>query len=165
MDSILVACVGNVFLGDDGFGVEVAQHLKRREAPAGVRIEDFGIRGFDLAYALMDPWQHVVLVDAMDLGCAPGDVSVVQPDLESVEAPEHESLDSHGMHPICVLHMVKQMGGTPPPLTLLACQPLDCGGEEGRMGLSPVVEAAVPTAIEVLDRLLEELSGRRGRTN
>ena len=51
MDSILVACVGNIFLGDDGFGVEVAQHLKRREAPAGVRIEDFGIRGFDLAYA------------------------------------------------------------------------------------------------------------------
>ena len=77
MDSILVACVGNIFLGDDGFGVEVAQHLKRREAPAGVRIEDFGIVALTSPTLLMDPWHHVVLVDAMDLGGAPGDVSVV----------------------------------------------------------------------------------------
>ena len=62
---ILVAGVGNIFLGDDAFGVEVARSLSKRQLPESVTVKDFGIRGFDLAYALLDPWDAVILVDAL----------------------------------------------------------------------------------------------------
>ncbi|MDQ3686285.1 MAG: hydrogenase maturation protease, partial [Acidobacteriota bacterium] len=51
---ILIAGIGNIFLGDDAFGCEVAQRLSGRTLPDEVRVVDFGIRGLDLAYALMD---------------------------------------------------------------------------------------------------------------
>ncbi|MGH7848434.1 MAG: hydrogenase maturation protease, partial [Candidatus Binatia bacterium] len=69
---ILVAGIGNIFLGDDGFGVEVARELAKRKLPESVRVVDFGIRGFDLAYALLDGYDLTILVDAAPRGGLPG---------------------------------------------------------------------------------------------
>ena len=103
---ILVAGVGNIFLGDDGFGVEVALALSKRQLPEGVSVKDFGIRGFDLAYALLDPWDAVIIVDALPRGQAAGTLYVVEPDLaaltgagDSDQSPRHGS--SPGIEPGC----------------------------------------------------------------
>jgi hypothetical protein len=74
--NILIACIGNIFLGDDAFGVEVARRLANQALPEGVRVIDFGIRSYDLAYALMDDWEFVILVDAAPRGGLPGTVPV-----------------------------------------------------------------------------------------
>src|SRR6266853_193590 len=87
---VLIAGVGNIFLGDDAFGVEVAQRLARRPLPEGVRVVDFGIRGLDLAYALLDRYEAVVLVDAAPRGGAPGTIYVLEPELGSASAMSAE---------------------------------------------------------------------------
>ena len=78
---VLVAGIGNIFLADDGFGVEVAQRLRRPALPDGVRVEDFGIRGVHLAYELLDGYDALVLVDAVPMGEPPGTVAVIEPEL------------------------------------------------------------------------------------
>ena len=160
---VLIAGVGNIFLGDDAFGVEVAQRLAGRTLPEGVQVVDFGIRGFDLAFALMDAWDAVILVDAMARGVEPGTVAAIEPDLESLETASiaDPALETHGMHPANVLRMVKAMGGTPPPVILVACEPQDLGGEDGRMGLSEPVQAAVDQAVVLIERLVQDLARRR----
>src|SRR5215210_4514113 len=128
MKNILVAGIGNIFQGDDAFGVEVAQRLLTRQLPDGVKVVDYGIRGFDLAFALMDPWDSVILVDAIAQGGEPGTLYTLEPDLGSLPPVTDDALDTHGMHPVNVLRMVKSMGATPPPLKLVACEPQDLGG-------------------------------------
>ena len=76
---ILIAGIGNIFLGDDAFGVEVARRLVRRRLPDGVRVVDFGIRGLDLTYALLDGYEAVILVDAAPRGGPPGTLYVLEP--------------------------------------------------------------------------------------
>ncbi|MEO8132215.1 MAG: hydrogenase maturation protease, partial [Bryobacteraceae bacterium] len=112
---ILVACVGNIFLGDDGFGVEVAQTLACRSLPAGVVVKDFGIRGFDLAYALMEPYDLTILVDACARGGKPGTIYLIEPDPveDDPSQPGLPQLEPHGMNPMSVLRLVKSLGGTP----------------------------------------------------
>ncbi len=155
---VLIAGIGNMFLGDDGFGVAVSRRLVARSLPKGVQVEDFGIRGYDLAFALMEPWERVILVDAIARGGEPGSVYVIEPDLGSLEAASGEPpADAHSMDPLNVLRMVKAMGKTLPPLTLVACEPADLGGEEGRIGLTPAVEAAVETALQILEQMLSPL--------
>ncbi len=91
--NILVAGIGNIFLGDDGFGVEVIRRLSSREFPAEVRVEDFGIRGYDLAYALLDGPDVTILVDAAARGGAPGTIYVIEPDVTGHSCdgrPRHE---------------------------------------------------------------------------
>ena len=83
---ILVAGIGNIFMGDDAFGVEVARRLSQRTLPAGVRVSDFGIRGFDLAYALQDGYETTILIDACPRGEEPGTLFVVEPDLAEISA-------------------------------------------------------------------------------
>jgi hydrogenase maturation protease len=84
---ILIACIGNIFLGDDGFGVEVARHLITRSYPEGVQVVDFGIRGMDLAYALLDDYDELVLVDGIARGSSPGTLYLIEPDLSGL-SPE-----------------------------------------------------------------------------
>lgn len=156
---ILVAGIGNIFLGDDGFGVEVVNRLSSRGLPAGARIVDFGIRGLDLAYALLDGPDVTILVDACPRGGSPGDLYVVEPDLNSIEGAEaNATVDAHSMNPMNVIRSAKAMGGKLGKILLLGCEPETLGPEEGSIGLSKSVSAAVDRAIPVLESLLTRIS-------
>lgn len=159
MTSILVACVGNIFNGDDAFGVEVARRLSRVTLPDGVRVIDFGIRGIDLTYALMDGYDAVILVDAAQRGEAPGVVSVVEPDPIAAgdSIPEDLALSPHELDPAKVLRLASALGGTCRRVLLVACEPLTFGDDEGVMGLSEPVVAAVGVAAETVEKLIEEM--------
>jgi hydrogenase maturation protease len=161
---ILVAGIGNIFLGDDGFGVEVAQSLLRCTLPENVQVRDFGIRAFDLAYALLDRWDAVILVDALSRGDKPGTLFVLEPDLSFLGDPAVTpamDLNPHGMDPMRVLNVAASMGAIAARILLVGCEPNDFGDElEGRMGLSvrvqPAVEEASNTVEEVAGRVLAE---------
>jgi hydrogenase maturation protease len=157
--SILIAGIGNIFLGDDGFGVEVARRLGRKKLPRGVRVADFGIRGFDLAYALQDGYQNVILVDAFPHGQEPGTVSVIEPDLNdigSAEAPQAR-VDTHGMNPMNVLRMAASMGAPLKGILVVGCEPATLGPDEGQMGLSEPVEKAVDEAVNLLNSVIDKI--------
>jgi len=149
---ILIACIGNIFLGDDGFGVEVARQLARRPQPEGVDIRDYGIRGLDLCYALLDPWDLVILVDAAPRGGPPGTIYIIEPELPASGAYP----DPHDLNPVAVLSAVESMGGPRNPMLVVGCEPADLGGEEGRIGLTPPVEAAVVEAIGIIENLVSQ---------
>jgi hydrogenase maturation protease len=153
---ILVAGIGNVFLGDDGFGVEVIAGLAGRPLPDGVEVADFGIRGLDLAYSLMEGYDAAILVDAMPRGETPGTVYVLEPDLDQLDG--FGMIESHAMNPVEVFRLVKQMGGRAPKCYLVGCEPATFGPEEGSMGLSEPVQAAVGVAVERVEALLDELT-------
>ena len=155
---ILVAGIGNIFLGDDGFGVEVARRLLEQELPEGVEVRDFGIRGMDLAYALQEGYDTVIFVDAAPRGEAPGTVSLIEPDLDLDEV----ALDTHGMDPVRVLALARAMGRVPERVLLVACEPGTLVGEreEELVGeLSEPVGAAVAEAMSLVSSLVEELMG------
>jgi hydrogenase maturation protease len=154
---ILVAGIGNIFLGDDGFGVEVIRRLSARELPAGVRVADFGIRGFDLAYALQDGYETTILVDAYPHGRTPGTVSLVEPDLSKLDQPQQDLVDTHGMNPLNVLRMATAMNGGLKKILLVGCEPQTFGPEEGQMGLSEPVEAAVEEAVKLVASVVEKI--------
>ena len=153
--TILVAGIGNIFLGDDGFGVEVVKRLSTRELPNGVRVADYGIRGFDLAYALQDGYETTILVDAYPHGQAPGTVSLIEPDISKLDGPDASVVDTHGMNPLNVLRMAAAMNGSLKKVLLVGCEPESFGGEEGRMGLSEPVEAAVDEAMNMVAAAVE----------
>ena len=108
--NILIAGVGNIFLGDDAFGVEVAHSLSRRRLPAGIVVKDFGIRGFDLAYALLEPWDAVVIVDALPRGEAAGTLYVLKPDQSALTTGADTAINPHGMDPVRVLTHAASLG-------------------------------------------------------
>jgi hydrogenase maturation protease len=152
---ILIACVGNIFLGDDGFGVEVARRLALKTLPPGVVVKDFGIRGFDLAYAMMEPYDLTILVDACARGFEPGAVFLLEPD--PIAEAHTPALEPHGMNPMNVLRMVKSLGGTPGRVLIVGCEPAELGSEhDGQLGLSEVVEAAVDQAIAMIESLVSK---------
>jgi hydrogenase maturation protease len=155
--TILVAGIGNIFLGDDAFGVEVARRLSSRELPAAVRVTDFGIRGFDLAYALQDGYDAIILVDAYPHGQPPGTVYVVEPDLDALTSANDVEVDTHGMNPMRVLRLAASMGARPKRVLLLGCEPKSLGGEDGQMGLTAAVEAAVDEAVRRIELLVVQI--------
>ena len=158
MKSVLVAGIGNIFNGDDAFGVEVARRLLHRQLPAGVRVIDFGIRSIDLTYALLEGYEAVVLVDAAQRGEAPGTVTLVEPDaIEGVPDPEDLMLSPHELDPAKVLRLVAALGGQCERVLLVACEPLTFGGEVGVMGLSEPVREAVEAAVGTVEELVGEL--------
>lgn len=161
--SILVAGIGNIFLGDDAFGVEVVQRLARRDLPPQVRVVDFGIRGFDLAFALMDDYDAVILIDAVPRGEPPGTLYTIEPDLNALDATSlsEVSLETHGMNPMKVLVMVKAMGGEPKRILLVGCEPSPLPEDEERMGLSEPVEKSLDEAITIIEALIGELQGEQ----
>ncbi|HEY7280119.1 MAG TPA: hydrogenase maturation protease [Actinomycetota bacterium] len=162
-DRVLVAGVGNVFLGDDGFGGEVARRLLADGGvPDGVKVEDYGIRGVHLAYEMLEPYDLVVLVDAVSRGEPPGTVTLIEPDLGEFEeaaphvaAGESPLVDAHSMTPGSVFALVRAMGGRPSRVLVVGCEPAEV---VERMGLSPVVEEAVGEAARtVLDLVREDV--------
>jgi hydrogenase maturation protease len=157
--TILVAGIGNIFLGDDAFGVEVVRRLTTRNLPESVRVVDFGIRGFDLAYALQDGYAHTILVDACPHGQAPGTLYVIEPELKEVDAaPGSQPVaDAHAMNPVSVLRMAQAMNIEVKNVLLVGCEPETLGGDEGQMGLSVPVEAALDDAVKLVESLIEKL--------
>jgi hydrogenase maturation protease len=152
---VLVAGIGNVLRGDDGFGVEVVRRLVARGAREGVRFVDFGIRGFDLAYALSSGTEAAILVDATSRGGAPGTLYVLEP--HEIGAPD--GIDTHGMHPLRSLELARALGGVPRALRVVACEPASFGDEDvPTMGLTQAVDGAVEGAIRLVDELVQELS-------
>lgn len=155
--TILIAGIGNIFLGDDAFGVEVARSLSRRILPSEATVKDFGIRGFDLAYTLLDPWHTVILVDALPRKAAPGTLFVLEPDLAGLGDPGAAGMDlnPHGMDPMRVLNLAASIGPVAAQILVVGCEPNDFGDElEGRMGLSPQVQAAVEEASNMIEELI-----------
>jgi hydrogenase maturation protease len=154
---ILVAGVGNIFLGDDGFGVEVVKRLAGRELPEGVEVVDFGIRGLDLAYALQKDYELVVFVDATPRGGEPGTVYLIEPEI--VEDGE-VSLDTHGMDPVKVIKLSRALGAKPIRTLVVGCEPqVVVSGEDYDdmlMELSESVRAAVEEAVKLVESLVEE---------
>jgi len=156
MKGILIAGIGNIFLGDDAFGVHVAQRLLQRGVRDGVRVVDFGIRSVDLIYALLDGYDAVILVDATPRGGEPGTLYAIEPDLTKM-GPDPVEMEAHSMNPVTVLRAAKAMGGELDNILLIGCEPETLGPEEGLLGLSACVEAAVEQALLVVDSLVEEL--------
>jgi hydrogenase maturation protease len=153
---VLVAGVGNVFLGDDGFGVEVVRRLAGRELPEGVEVADFGIRGMDLAYALQDDYEVVVFVDAISRGEKPGTVYLLEPEIED---GGEVTLDTHGMDPVKVIQLSRALGAKPTRTLVVGCEPqVVVSGEdydEMLMELSEPVGAAVEEAVQLVESLVE----------
>jgi len=147
---ILVAGVGNIFLGDDGFGVEVAARMRTRPIPDGVRVEDFGIRGVHLAYELLEGYDLVILVDTVDVRDRPGTIAVIEP---GPDAAGEVAPDAHDLDPAAVLGLLTDLGGSVGRLLVVGCQPADLGE---RMGLSVPVAGAVDEAIRVVEELVQE---------
>jgi hydrogenase maturation protease len=161
---VLVAGVGNIFLGDDGFGVEVVRRLAGRELPEGVEVVDFGIRGMDLAYALQDDYEVVVFVDATLRGQEPGTVYLIEPEIEEDGAV---SLDTHGMDPVKVIQLSRALGARPTRTLVVGCEPqVIVSGEDYDdmlMELSEPVRAAVEEAVKLVESLVEEIGGESNK--
>lgn len=159
MSGLLVAGIGNLFKGDDAFGVEVVRRLAGCRLPDRVKLVDFGIRGIDLTYALLDGYEAAVLVDTAQRGGAPGDIYVIEPEIPAGDpAPEDLMMSGHDLDPAKVLRLVSAMGGGCRRILLVACEPLTFGDEqEGAMGLSGPVAAAVDRAVATVEGLVQEL--------
>jgi hydrogenase maturation protease len=154
---ILVAGIGNVFLGDDGFGVALAQRLSGRALPAGVEVADFGIRGLDLAFAMQEGYDAVMLLDATPRGGPPGTLYAIE-----VAADDHAApvLDAHGMDPAKVLALTRSLGGAVPPTYLVGCEPqtlMDGDEDELVATLSAPVAGALPRGVELVESLLAQI--------
>jgi hydrogenase maturation protease len=161
--TVLVAGMGNIFFGDDAFGVEVVRRLGSRDLPQAVRVADFGIRGFDLAYALQDGYETTILVDACPHGEAPGTLYVIEPDLKGLGDPGAlEAIEAHAMSPVSVLRMARAMNIEVKNVLVLGCEPETFGGEEGQMGLSAPVEAAVEEAVKLVESLINNVVNKGG---
>jgi hydrogenase maturation protease len=154
MARVLVAGIGNVFLGDDGFGVAVAQRMAREPLPEGTSVVDYGIRGVHLAFELLTPVDLLVLVDATSRNGAPGTLYVIDPETDAHVADETQaaSTDGHAMNPEAVLIAVRQMGGALPRTRIVGCEPADLSE---RMELSDAVREAIEPAITMIRRLIE----------
>ncbi|MDX3451963.1 hydrogenase maturation protease [Streptomyces sp. ME02-8801-2C] len=152
----LVAGIGNIFLGDDGFGVETARRLTERQLPEHVEVVDIGVRGVHLAYQLLDGYDTLVLVDATARGEAPGTLYVIEHDADGSRPPGTPALDGHRMTPDAVLALLDTLcagtGGEPPRRVLVVgCEPASV--DEG-IGLSEPVSDAVPEAVRLIEELL-----------
>jgi hydrogenase maturation protease len=152
---ILVAGVGNVFAGDDAFGVEVARRLAGRPLPEGVRVADFGVRGFDLACALIDGCDAAILVDVAARGGPPGSLYVI--DASADDLPAAPSVDGHALDPVGVLALARRLGGPLPPVHVVACEParLFDADDDVAVGLSDPVSAAIEPAMDLVAELVD----------
>jgi hydrogenase maturation protease len=152
---VLVAGIGNIFLGDDGFGCAVAAALADAPLPGEVEVCDFGVRGLDLAYAL-SCYDAAVLVDAMLLGDEPGTVAVIEPVLDDTEAAE---IETHGMDPARVLRLARELGTLPARTLVVGCEPhtVVTADDDVLVELSAPVRAAVDTAAALVRSLVEDL--------
>jgi hydrogenase maturation protease len=161
--SVLVAGIGNIFLSDDGFGVEVANRLLTVSLPPGVRVAEFGIRGVHLAYELLEGYDALVLVDAVPMGEVPGTLAVIEPERDKLSSSadgEGAVVDAHSMSPDVVLGTLAHLGGTLEQIYVVGCQP---GSLEEGIGLTPPVAAAVDGAVDLCAQLVVDIVQPAGK--
>jgi len=156
---ILIAGIGNIFLADDGFGVEVVRRLGEMSLPEGVEVRDFGIKGLDLAYALMEDYEAVIFVDALPRGDEPGTVYLIEPEIEE---EGDAAIDTHGMDPVKVIRFSRALGAKPVRTLVIGCEPqVILTGEnydDMLMELSEPVQAAVGEAAKLVESVVDEIS-------
>jgi hydrogenase maturation protease len=155
---ILVCGIGNIFLGDDSFGVQVARRLAAEKLPDQVQLHDFGIRGIDLTYALLEDYEQAILIDAVPKGSAPGTLYVIEPNVGSA-APAEASptlFDMHNLDPTRVMTLVQSLGGRLRGSTLVDCEPDSLEPRDIDNPLSEAVAAAVEPAVALVQRLIRQ---------
>ncbi len=163
-NQILIAGIGNIFFGDDAFGVELVHELLRRSWPEEVQVIDFGIRSYDLAYALTQGCDATILLDAVPRGEAPGTVYLLEPELDDLPGCEPNSADAHGLGPVAVLQLARALGALPRKIYLVGCEPAVLESDNGEIGLSPSVRAALPQAIKMIESLVRDLLAAKMKT-
>ena len=157
---ILVAGIGNIFFGDDAFGVEVIRELGKVPLPEQVHAVDFGIRSYDLAYAIMDGYAATILVDITSRGGPPGTLYLMELEQAKIASMEPAVPDGHSLEPVAVLRLVQSLGGQITRLYLVGCEPAVLETEDGKLGLSEPVQTAVTEAVEMVQRLITQLCGK-----
>lgn len=162
MPKILLAGIGNIFLGDDAFGSEVARKLMSRPQPANVRVVDFGIRGLDLVYALLDGCDLAILVDAVPReGNAPGTLFLLEPRLDVISESAPPLVEGHSMDPVKVLKTALAMGAQVRRVLIVGCQPAACEppdevGLDASIEMSAAVRGAIDEAVEMVESLVRQ---------
>lgn len=159
--SVLIAGIGNIFQGDDAFGVVVAQRLAQHDSPEKVRVMDVGIRSIDLGFALLNDYDLTILVDATSRGGAAGTLYTIEiePDDIPDKLGEESMVNSHGLNPVRVLALAKSMGACFKKILLVGCEPLILDRDEsGHIGLSAVVAAVVDPAVQIIQQLVQEFA-------
>jgi hydrogenase maturation protease len=156
---ILVAGIGNIFLGDDAFGVEVVRRLAGRALPEGVRVVDYGIRGLDLSYALLDGYEVVIMVDAAPRGGRPGTLYVIEPARdEAADTAGACPIEAHGIDPVKALRLAATLGEPAGRLLLVGCEPSPPeAADDPLAGMSDPVRAAVDEAVILIESLVKRL--------
>jgi hydrogenase maturation protease len=168
---ILVAGIGNIFLGDDGFGVEVVQRFSRRQVPDNVCVVDFGIRSLDLMHALLHGYDAAILVETIRRGAAPGTVFILNPPRpisvgEIQPSLSHNSLlDSHGIDPSRLVRLISALGGELHQIYILGCEPSPQSAEPVERQISPPVRRAVVAAIPMIESLICKISDTEDAIN
>ena len=158
---ILIAGVGNVLRGDDGFGIEVLHQLSQTLAVEGVEYFESGIAGISLVQKLMDGFDALIIIDALDRGAEPGRVFVLEPNEDSINTPPstHEATDLHQADPEVVLRMAAALKVLPPRRWIIGCQATDC--DELGAPLTEAVARAVPVAIDRISQLVQSLQNKK----
>lgn len=152
--NVLVACVGDRSYGDDGFGAAVARELDSLDLPDQAAVVNYGIRSLDVAYALLEPWNAVVIVDAMSRGAWPGDLHLFE--IED-EAGFESEVPLRATHPYRLVALARSMGEITAPLYVVGCEPDDFGDRfERHVGLSEEVAAAIPEATRMVQWLIRQ---------
>jgi hydrogenase maturation protease len=146
----LVAGFGNVLRGDDGFGVEVIRRLEQESLPQGVTLMEIGTGGIRLAQELLSSYDHLIVVDAMRRGGTPGSLYALR--VEDVDAATE--VDMHTAIPSRALAIAKTLGGLPPDVHLVGCEPLNV--EDLMADLSAPVRGAVDPAVQQIRDLIAE---------
>ena len=156
-ERILVAGIGNVFLGDDAFGVETVQQLLRETGlPPEVRVRDFGIRSYDLAYEIAAGYEAVILVDAVPRGEEPGTIFLIEPDASELGELPPVAVNAHALSPMRALQMARSLNQELGRIYLVGCEPAVLMTDDGLMGLSKPVAAAVPQALKLIREIVVE---------
>jgi hydrogenase maturation protease len=154
-DRVLVAGLGNIFLGDDAFGVEVVRRLSTMALPDDVRLVDVGIRSVHLAYELRErTYDRVILIDSVSKGGEPGTVYILEPEADDAHN-SYRAADGHAIHPHDVIGLVRQLGGRPPQVIVVGCEPCLIGPDAG---LSPAVASAVGHAAQLVTTLVSSVT-------
>jgi hydrogenase maturation protease len=153
---ILIAGIGNIFQGDDAFGCKVIRELAHADLPPHVTVTDFGMSGYDLAYALTDGYDLAIMVDAVPCQKSPGTVYLIEPDLDRLNDLVPAPVDAHSLNPVTVLQMARSVGGLGKKLLLVGCEPASLESVDGEIGLSEPVRRAIPEAVGMIRSLVTE---------